>query len=186
MAENRSRITIVILENRAAIAAILADLLGGVGYRARPAATIEEAFNLVQQNLPAVLLADLGMVRPPAQAQWQALQEWATEHEVAVLRFSCSPVPEGGLADLLVLRSPGDFAAVVDKVEAEWHKKQPLLGTTLVGMGCLREEELEVVLQVQRDLATVGRTYALGDLLLRLGLVSREALEEALRQQELP
>lgn len=180
----RGRITIIMVENRMTIAAILADLLTAAGYQTRSAVSPADAREMIATHLPAILLADVGMFRPEQQAEWQELEATATTLEVPMLRFSCSPLPEGARGDVLVLRSPSDFAAVVEKVEEEWHHKQPFLGTALVQMGCLKEEELEVALRLQRDLVQLGRHYTLGDLLLRLGLVGPEDVENALRRQE--
>jgi len=184
MDEKRSRITVIIVENRLTIAAILADLLTTSGYRTQTAVSVEAAREALPQRLPAILLADMGMVRPQHQAEWQELETMATALSVPILRFSCSPLPEEAAGDVLVLRSPGDFADVVDRIEEQWHRKQPFLGMVLVDLGRLRQEELDIALRIQRDLAQLGRHYALGDLLLRLGMVSSEDVEEALRRQE--
>lgn len=184
MDEKRSRITILIVENRLTIAAILADLLTTSGYRTQTVISAESARELLPQHLPAILLIDRGMARPQQQAEWQELETMAAALSVPILRFSCSPLPEEAASDVLVLRSPADFAAVVDRIEEQWHRKQPFLGMVLVDLGRLRQEELDVALRFQRDLAQLGRHYALGDLLLRLGMVSPEDIEEALRRQE--
>jgi CheY-like chemotaxis protein len=182
MEEKRARVTILILENRQMIAAILADLLSGTGYQTMLTADIAAVQEALPQRLPAILLADLGMLLPNCAAEWQSLQATAAALGVPVLSFSCSALSEQ--QDVLVLRSPADFAAVVDRIEEEWRKKQPFLGMTLVGMGRLRSEELEVALRVQQELARIGWQYPLGELLVRLGIITPEDLETALREQE--
>lgn len=181
MRERPERPSIVILENRQTIATILADLLEEAGYRTHPAAGLEQAREILPQHLPALLLADVGMFRPEHRPQWEALRQTAEILGVPSLLFSCSPV--AGAEDVLVLRSPGDFATVVQKVEEEWHQKQPPLRMMLVERGVLTREEVEALLSVQRELARVGRHYSLGDLLIRLGIVEREVVEQALQAQ---
>ncbi len=183
MRDDKPRITVVILENRQMIAAILADLLEEAGYSTRHVAQVTEVQGILAQCLPAFLLVDQGMILPNRQAQWDAVAEMAGTLGVPVLSFSCSPLP--GQDDILILRSPGDFAMAVERVEEEWRRKQPYLGMTLVEMGVLVREDLEAVLRVQKELVLVGRQHSLGDLLVRLGIVSQKDLEEALRRQEL-
>lgn len=181
-ADERTSTTILILENRQMIASILADLLAGSGYNAAVLPVIAEAQEALHENMPAFLLVDLGMVTAERKAQWQALKEAAKTLSVPILPFSCSPLPEE--EEALVLRSPSDFAAVVGRIEEELHKKQPYLGMTLVGMGRLTQEELELALRIQTEMAQIGRQHSLGDLLVRLGFISQEDLEEALEEQE--
>ncbi len=181
MKERAERPGIIILENRQTIATILADLLEEAGYRTYLASNLEQAQEVLPQHLPALLLVDLGMIRPEHHPQWEVLRQTAKDLDVPSLLFSCSPVPEG--EDVLVLRSPCDFATVVQKVEEEWHRKQPPLGMTLVEIGVITREEVEVLLSVQRELARIGRHYSLGDLLIRLGIADREAVERALQAQ---
>ncbi len=181
MEDKRACITVLILENRQMIAAILADLLAGTGYQTMVTADIVAIQEALPQRLPAILLADLGMLLPGRAAEWQVLQETAGLLCVPVLSFSCSPMPEVG--DVLVLRSPADFATVVGRIEEEWRKKQPFLGMTLVKMGCICQEELDAALRAQRELAQAGRAYPLGDLLVRLGMINPEDLEAALAEE---
>ncbi|MGB9724184.1 MAG: hypothetical protein ACPL7G_09850 [Chloroflexia bacterium] len=181
MEDKPIRPDIVILENRQTIATLLADLLAEAGYRVHPASTLEQAQEVLPQHLPALLLADLGMIRPEQAPAWEALCRTAQVLDVPVLPFSCAPL--AGPENVLVLRSPGDFATVVQKVEETWHRKQPPLGMTLVEMGALRMEEVEALLSVQRELARIGRHYSLGDLLIRLDIADRETVERALQAQ---
>lgn len=181
MKERAERPGIVILENRQTIATILADLLEEAGYRTHLTSDPEQAREILPESLPALLLADLGMVRSERRPQWEALRQMAEALDVPLLPFSCSPIAEA--EDVLVLRSPGDFATVVQKVEEEWHRKQPPLGMTLVEMGAITSEEVEALLSIQRELARIGRHYSLGDLLIRLGIVDRETVERALQAQ---
>ncbi len=181
MRESAERPGIVILENRQTIAAILADLLEEAGYRTRLTSDPEQAREILPQHLPALLLVDLGMIHPEQRSQWDALRRTAEALEVSLLLFSCSPIAEA--EDVLVLRSPADFAAVVQKVEEEWHRKQPPLGMRLVEMGAITRQEVEALLSVQRELARVGRHYSLGDLLTRLGIADRKVVEQALQAQ---
>lgn len=184
MGEKRPRLTILILENRQMIANILADLLSNEGYRTLQAIGMEEARNLLPECRPGFLLVDMGLVRPDRQAQWQELQEAAGAQGVPLIAFSCSAMPAAS-ADVLVLRSPSDFAEVVGKIASEWRRKQPYLGMTLVEQGHLSVAELEAGLRIQRDLERVGRSYPLGELLVRLGIVSQEAVDQAVGEQEL-
>lgn len=181
MREGVERPGIVILENRQTIAAILSDLLEEAGYRTYLASDPEQAREILPQHLPALLLADVGMIRPEQRSQWEALLRTAETLDVPSLFFSCSPVAGG--EDVLVLRSPGDFANVVQKVEEEWHQKQPPLGMMLVERGVITREEVEALLSVQRELARIGRHYSFGDLLIRLGIAEREEVEQALQAQ---
>jgi hypothetical protein len=122
------------------------------------------------------------MIRPEMQSQWQQLQDQTAALSMPLLPFSCSPLPE--LAeDVLILRSPGDFASVVQWIEAEWRKKQPYLGMILVERGLVRSEEVEAALRIQRELAGIGRSYPLGDLLVRLGILSAEDLAQVLDEE---
>ncbi len=184
MAEKRPRLTILILENRQMIANILADLLVSEGYRTLHALGLEEARDLLPECRPGFLLVDMGLVRPNRQAQWQELQEAAGAHGVPLIAFSCSAMPATS-PDVLLLRSPSDFAAIANKISSEWRKKQPYLGMTLVERGLLSVAELEACLRVQRDLEQVGRSYPLGELLVRLGIVTQEAVDQAVGDQEL-
>jgi len=179
MDEQRAQLTIVILENRQMIATILSELLTAAGYTTRLISQIAEAAQALPECQPGMLLTDLGMVRPDMQARWQQLQKQADGLGMPFLTFSCSPLPEPA-DDILILRSPGDFAMVVQWIEAEWHKKQPYLGTVLVERGLVGGEEVEAMLRVQRELARIGRNYPLGELLVRLGFVSASDLEQAL------
>lgn len=179
MRERTERPGIVILENRRTIATILVDLLEEAGYRTHLTTDLEQAREILPQSLPALLLVDLGMVRPEQRSQWEALRQTAEFLEVPSLLFSCSPIAEA--EDVLILRSPGDFAIVVRKVEEEWQRKHPPLGMTLVEMGAITHEEVEALLSVQRELARVGRHYSLGELLIRLGIADQETVERALR-----
>ena len=184
MNDKRAQLTILILENRQMIANILADLLGNEGYRTQQALNMEEAKGLLPECQPGFLLVDMGMVRPDRQAPWQELQEAAGAHSVPLIVFSCSAMPDAP-GDVLVLRSPGDFAAVVGRISAEWRKKQPFLGMTLVEKGLLSMAELEATLRLQRDMDRTGRSYPLGELLVRLGIVAQEEVDQAVREQEL-
>jgi|YNPNPStandDraft_1061719.scaffolds.fasta_scaffold11478_2 CheY-like chemotaxis protein len=182
MAERAERPDIVILENRQTIAAILADLLEEAGYRTHLTSDPEQAQAILPQCLPALLLADLGMIRPEQRPPWEELRRAAEALEVPLLLFSCSPLDEG--EGLLVLRSPADFATIVQRVEEEWHRKQPPLGMTLVEMGVLSREEVETLLSIQRELAHIGRRYSLGDLLVRLDIADPETVERALQSRQ--
>ena len=184
MEKKRIPLTIVILENRQMIATILSDLLTGAGYETRILSRTEMAGDILPECQPGLLLVDLGMLRTDQQGQWQELQESADSYNIPVLTFSCSALPD--LAeDVLVLRSPRDFASVVDRIEQACRRKQPFLGMTLVQMGLLDAGEVEVALRVQRELAQVGRAYPLGDLLVRLGMICPEDLQKALQEQDL-
>ena len=181
MDEKKARPTIVILENRQMIATILSDLLVGASYDTRLVARIEDAVQLLPNCQPGVLLVDTGMIRPEMIDLWQQLEADASAHAVPILTFSCSAGSDSS-ENLLVLRSPGDFASVVQKIEEEWRKKQPFLGTRLRERGLLEAKELEAALRIQRELAQVGRSYPLGDLLVRLNIISAEDLEQVLQE----
>jgi len=181
MENEQSQITVVILENRQMIASILADLLTGAGYGVRLVQKTAEGREVLPQFLPAILLADLGLAGQEEQG-WRALREAAEAFGTPVITFSCSALP--GAEGVLVLRSPGDFAAVVGKVEQELQRKKSPLGMILVEMGEMNLEELEAVLRIQKDLALVGRKLLLGDLFVRLGFISPEVLQQALQAQE--
>ncbi len=173
---------ILILENRQMIASILTDLLQGAGYQAEAVSTILEAIHALLSHPPAFFLADRGMVKPEEDEEWKRLMATIHELDLPALFFSCAPHPE--IDPALVLRSPGDFAGVIAQVQEILRLRTPLLGITLVKMEKLRQEELDVVLRVQRELEGLGRRYPLGELLVRLDFVDPQTLEEALRKQE--
>lgn len=175
MAEQRPQLTIVVLENRQMIATILSELLTEAGHTTHLVAHIAELGGLLPACQPGMLLVDLGMIRPAMQSQWQQLQEQANSLNMPLLTFSCSPLPESAEGGL-VLRSPGDFATVVQWIEEEWRKEQPYLGMMLVERGLVRGEEVEAALRIQHELAGIGRNYPLGDLLVRLGILAAEDL----------
>jgi CheY-like chemotaxis protein len=183
MTDKRTRLTVLIVENRQTIATILSELLAGAGYSTRVVSTISEARAVLAEFQRGTLLVDMGMVRPDQEQPWQQLLAAAESCNLPVLTFSCSALPEGA-GDVMVLRSPGDFAAVVDRVQLEWLRQRPLLGATMVGMGLLNAEELDAALTAQREFRQVGRNYPLGELLVRLGIISPEDLERALQKQE--
>jgi CheY-like chemotaxis protein len=178
MEDQRPQLTIVVLENRQMIATILSELLTGAGYATRLVSRLADAEDILPQCQPGMFLIDMGMIRPEMQQQWQQLQEQAAALGTPMLTFSCSPLPES--EDVLILRSPGDFAMVVQWADSEWRKKQPYLGMLLIERGLASGEEVEVALRIQRELSRVGRSYQLGDLLVRLGILSAEDLAQVL------
>jgi hypothetical protein len=171
-----------VLENRQMIATILSELLAEAGYETQLVARVADVECLLPTCQPGMLLVDMGMIRPEVQAQWQQLQDQTASLSMPLLAFSCSPLPEP-VENVLILRSPGDFASVVQWIEAEWRKKQPYLGMILVERGLVRGEEVEATLRIQRELAGVGRSYPLGDLLVRLGILSAEDLAQVLEAE---
>ena len=177
-----SPLSILILENRQMIASILADLLREAGHQPEIATTATEAQEALQNNPPAFFLADRGMRKPEEQQEWEALEEAVQSLEVPVIYFSCAPTPD--VPPELVLRSPGDFAGVIERVERELRLHAPLLGTALVEMGRLTQAELDAALRIQQELRGIGKSIPLGELLLRLDLVDEESLQEALHRQE--
>jgi hypothetical protein len=182
MEKTSSAVTVLILENRQTIAMILADLLEGAGYDTEVVTAIAEAQGAMAKYLPALLLVDVGMVRPEFEPHWQKLQSQAESFGIPVLSFACSALP--GFGDILVLRSPGDFAAVVETVQRTVRLKPPLLGMTMVDLDIITTKELNAVLDIQKGLAQIGRYFSLGDLLVRLEMVEPEDLQRALRVQE--
>jgi CheY-like chemotaxis protein len=182
MEKGRSGAVVLILENRQTIAMILADLLEGAGYDTEVVSEIIDAQEVLPRVLPALFLADLGMVRPEHQVYWQSLESTAASLNIPLLLFACSPLP--GVKDLLVLRSPADFAMVVETVQRKVRLKPPLLGMTMVDLELISTKELNAVLDIQKCLAQIGRYYSLGDLCVRLDLISPEELQRALREQE--
>jgi hypothetical protein len=164
------------------IAAILIDLLEEAGYLAEQVTSFSEAQQTLAHDPPAFLLVDRGMVKPELEPEWLALDEMAQTIEVPLLLFSCSPLP--GVNQDLILRSPSDFATVVEKVTQELRTRPPFLGMTLLHMGLLQMEELEAALRIQKELSKISRRYPLGELLVRLGFIDEESLEQALKKQE--
>jgi tetratricopeptide (TPR) repeat protein len=59
----------------------------------------------------------------------------------------------------------------------------PGLGRLLVQAGALTPEKLEAALQLQQKLAESGKSTRLGDLLVERRFVTREQLDEAVREQ---
>ena len=182
MEDKRACLTIVIVENRQMIATILSDLLAGTGYQTRVVFEVDAVVQVLSECQPGILLVDMGVVRPDQHDQWQRLREQADSCGIPMLRFSCSALPDVD-EDVVVLRSPGDFAAVVQRIELEWRKRQPMLGAMLVEQGLVSSEELEAALRVQREMAEVGHSYPLGDLLVRLGMLTAPDLEKVLLVQ---
>lgn len=179
MAEKQSQLTIVVLENRQMIATILCELLTEAGYATRLVAQVADVEDALPTSQPGMLLVDMGMIRPEVQYRWQQLQQQADSLNIPLLAFSCSPLPES-TEGVLILRSPGDFATVVQWIETEWRKQQPYLGMTLVESGLVSSEDVEAVLCIQRELARIGRNYPLGELLVRLDMLNAEDLEQVL------
>lgn len=183
MSEEQGQITALIVENRQMIATILADLLEDAGYSPQVLGTFTQAIEILPQQLPAAILVDHGMIRAEQVKEWESLEETARLLEIPLLSFSCSPLADRD--DLLILRSPADFARAVEMLGREVEKTKPLVGMALVRAGFVSFEEVEGVLQIQRQLAALGRRYSLGDLFVQLGFVGREALERALKDEEL-
>lgn len=182
MVQEQPPITVLILENRQMIAAILADLLKEAGYHTEMVTTTADLQEILPKRLPALLLADIGMIQARKQADWEPIEELARSLDVPISLFSCSPTQEEG--EIMILRSPADFATVVDSVKKVLRTRPAFLGMALVEKNLLDKEELEAALRIQRELTKVGRPYPLGDLLVRLDFVSQEAIEQALREQE--
>ena len=185
MAEPSPQLNVVVLENRQMIATILSELLTGAGYNAQIVAQLAEVAELLPECQPGMLLVDLGMIRPDMRSQWQQLQEQVVALGLPILTFSCSPAADL-TEEVLVLRSPGDFAMVVEWIEAEWRKKQPYLGARLIERGLVGGTDVEAVLRVQRELARIGRSYPLGELLVRLGFLTAQDLAQALESANDP
>jgi len=182
MRDERAQVTVVILENRQMIASILADLLTAAGFAVRAVPRTADVREALHQSLPAVLLADLGVASQDDVTEWQSVKILAEAFGVPVIPYSCAPL--SGAEGVPVLRSPGDFAAVAGKVELALRRRRSPLGMILVDAGHLTLEEMETALHIQKELAQVGRKYLLGDLLVRLGIVSPESLLQALEEQE--
>ncbi|MBN1483205.1 MAG: hypothetical protein JXA37_00655 [Chloroflexia bacterium] len=175
--------TALILENRHTIASILAELLQEAGYPTFIFSELALLHENLPRYLPAVLLADLGMLQEHPDPLWPEVLQAIESLDIPILYFACSTIADAG-ENVLLLRSPGDFAAIVDKLERELLQKRPALGITLINMGQLEPTALDVALRLQKDLALLGRRHSLGDLLVRLDLISTDTLEKALQEQE--
>lgn len=172
----------LVLENRQLIAEILCDLLQEAGFHPLLAVSLELAPQILLKDPPEIVLADLGWLRNAPEALRRTLEEALEEAHVPVVYFSCAPLPDAEGVPLL--RSPSDFATVVDAVWQAVRRKRWPLGMMLVEMGAINLEELETALRIQKELAQIGRKFLLGQLLVRLGFVTEEVLEQALRLQE--
>lgn len=173
---------ILVLENRQLIAEILCDLLQEAGLYPLLAVSLEQVPQILLKDPPEIVLADLGWVRNVPEALRQTLEEALGQASVPVVYFSCAPLP--GSEGVPLLRSPSDFATVVDAVWQAVRRKRWPLGMVLVEMGAINLQELETALRIQKDLAQIGRQFLLGQLLVRLGFVTEEVLGQALRLQE--
>lgn len=174
---------ILVLENRQLIAEILCDLLRESGFYPLLAVSLDQAVQALRKDPSEIVLADLGWLQKAPQEARNSLEEAVRNTRVPVVYFSCSPLPEAEGVPLL--RSPGDFATVVDAVWQAVRRKRWPLGMVLVEMGAIQLQELETVLRIQKELAGIGRKFLLGQLLVRLGFVAEEVVEKALHLQEL-
>ncbi|MGC8874848.1 MAG: hypothetical protein ACP5SI_10455, partial [Chloroflexia bacterium] len=137
------------LENRQLIAEILCDLLREARFYPLLAASLDLVPSMLRRDPPEIVLADLGWLQKAPEALRGAFEEALQETRVPVVHFSCAPVP--GAEGVPLLRSPSDFATVVDALWQAVRRKRWPLGMVLVEMGAIRLQELEVVLRIQKE-----------------------------------
>jgi CheY-like chemotaxis protein len=180
MSERRARI--IIVENRRMIQDILVDILEARGFSCVCVASLADDLSLLSKDdRTTLLMVDVGLFGG-REAALAALAHVPELGQRKTMLFSC--VESQGGPDVYLLRSPRDFSAIADVVEAQLTPTRPArLGELLVETGVLTPSALQAVLAVQEELGILGRRPLLGQLLVSLGFVSQAEVTRALRAQ---
>lgn len=181
MSKRKARI--VIVENRRMIQEILVDILEARGFSCVCVTSLADDLSLLSEDdRAALLMVDVGLFGG-REAALTALAHVPELGQRKTMLFSC--VESQGGPDVYLLRSPRDFSAIADEVEAQIVPSRPArLGELLVEAGALTPSALQAVLVVQGELGILGRRPLLGQLLVSLGFVSQADVTRALRAQD--
>jgi len=173
---------IIIVENRRMIRDIIMDILEMRGLDCQCVDSLAEARSLVMRGeRVSLLMVDVGLFGGREGALTALAHAPELGQHKAVL-FSCAESLRG--PDVYLLRAPSDFSGIADVVEMQLvPARHARLGELLVQFGVLKPSVLQAVLAVQEELGRLGRRPLLGELLVLLGFVSQDHVDEALRQQ---
>lgn len=170
---------VLIIERREPISDILCDLLRDAGFVAIAAPDLARAFHIAGIIEISLILADLDMFgQIPEWVSYQLSSNLYTLDVQMIIYYTARPELASG--SVLLARSPVDFARMVRQAKRLLKSPIPNLGELLLDAGYLSEEQLKTLTRIQTELERIGKPMALSRLIVRLGLVSREQINEVL------
>lgn len=173
---------VLIIERRGPISDILCDLLRDAGFVAIAAPDLARAFHIAGILEISLILADLDMFGQ--MPEWVSYQLSSNLYLLDVQLFIYYTAhPELASSSVLLARSPVDFARVVRQAKRLLKSSVPNLGELLLAAGYLSEEEFRTLINIQTELERIGKPMELSRLIVRLGLVNREQINEVLFRQ---
>jgi len=119
MAANGMRPRILVLDDQAYLRDIMAVILTDAGYPARPVVTTEEAWTLLHEVRPELLVLDLSLPRMSGLdflARVRAEPAWATLPVIVVSGDPSKLAELDGSPYVRTLAKPFDVTAIVDEV----------------------------------------------------------------------
>jgi CheY-like chemotaxis protein len=191
--EDTTRVRIVIADDSAALRSVVRITVETEGWTVVEAATGDAALALIREEPPDLVLLDLdfGASGPDGLEVLRRVREDRATALVPVVVLTANERPDvreqaiaGGANEYLTKPfGPLDLIATMRGVLGR-HLEAARLGLHLVQSGALAPEHLHAALELQRERRRAGTPIALGALLVECAMISRPALEEALRSQK--